>query len=178
MITQNLKLSDKVVESIDEIESWADNQYIQLFSPSFTKVYEMYDRLRSDTYPITDTELQWVLTILPLELFTISESLNNLRVEKEVITLEEKQMKIHLTQSYNSLNPKPSSSEISNLLALELYDYDIAVVGYNTLISRVENQISFSKELIMGCKKIWDARRNTETTPIAPVNAELPEYKI
>ena len=51
---------------------------------------------------------------------------------------------------------------------------------YNSVNERVRRQISFSRELIMSSKKLWDARRATEdANPIGGVvkeETELPNY--
>ena len=53
--------------------------------------------------------------------------------------------------------------------ALTLED-KLLVDFYDTIMERVSRQMSFSKELIMSAKKIWDARRAD--------NAPLPEVAI
>lgn len=52
------------------------------------------------------------------------------------------------------------------------------VSAYDSLYERVSRQITFSKELIMSCKKIWDARRNSDQNPMPSVSeTDLPEYQ-
>ena len=56
----------------------------------------------------------------------------------------------------------------------------ILILAYDNLITRVEKEMSYSRELIMSAKKIYDARRNTEqSNPVSEVNSkqnDLPDY--
>ena len=55
-------------------------------------------------------------------------------------------------------------------------EYKLMNIVYNCVIDKVEHQLSFSKELIMGAKKVWDARKRTEQPVIPEVN-NLPDYQ-
>ena len=67
-----------------EAESFCDELYNNIFAAAFQDVTDLYKRMKSDTKPITDEELTYIITTLPLELFTISEALNKLRLKLEV----------------------------------------------------------------------------------------------
>ena len=47
---------------------------------------------------------------------------------------------------------------------------------YTAVVTRVEIDIAFSKELIMGARKVWDARRRSEDAPVGEIPPELPDY--
>ena len=56
----------------------------------------------------------------------------------------------------------------------------ILILAYDNLITRVEKEMSYSRELIMSAKKIYDVRRNTEqSNPVSEVSSkqnDLPDY--
>ena len=55
----------------------------------------------------------------------------------------------------------------------KMEEYTILSNALETLITRVDSEISFSRELIMSAKKIFDARRNTEqVNPINPIDTQ------
>lgn len=161
--------------SVNEVNEIADNMYSNNFSYYFDDVRALQARLESKTHPITDEELEWVLTTLPLSLFSAAEALNRVKLEQETIKLENKKVKVELAKEETEKSPVSKS----DLLASKMADYDIVLSIYGSVISRVESELTFCKELIMGCKKIWDGRRNAEkSNPIAPVNTEeLPDYQ-
>ncbi len=115
-----------------------------------------------------------------MKLFSISENLNKVRLEAEVIKLRKKQVKADLDKQAAQLvaDKELSKDAVKSWVDTELADHDILLAAYNSLITRVESDISFSKELIMGCKKIWDARKRTEqSNPVSEVvPSELPSY--
>ena len=47
------------------------------------------------------------------------------------------------------------------------------------IISRVETELTFARELIMSCKKIWDRRKDTDDLiPISSIETDhLPDYQ-
>jgi hypothetical protein len=107
--------------------------------------------------------LEWVLISLPLDLKAASNALAQFKQHNEIVKLKIKQRK--------------NSGDADDLDE----EYKLMSIIYSSVITRVEADISFSKELIMGAKKVWDARRKTETAiPIGEVNTEvseeLPEY--
>ena len=144
-------------EDTKAVLDFYESLYDKEFSEQFISVQKMFKRYKSSDKPITDTELEDILTGLPLELFSIAEKLNSLRLSEQVVKLKSRDKKI-----------TPELKE----------EYAILDSVYSSVIERVENQISFSRELIMGAKKIWDARRKTESmNPVTPPKSkELPEY--
>lgn len=152
-----------------------DEIYENMFLECFEHVRNLAKRMRSNVVPIKDEELQWILVTLPLELFTVSESLNKLRLELELTKLDVKDC----ISSMRAYSKNDSDSDVSHLNEiLRNLQQDVAI--YTSVIQRVENEISFSRELIMGAKKVWDSRRNSEASnPVSEVvvTPELPDYE-
>ena len=165
---------------INDIGNWVDEQYNMNFRECFDAVRAIHVQMQSQTRQISDTELEWILTELPLQLFSISENLNKIRLDSEVIKLRKKQIKAELETSANDLvqSGELLKSDVKGWVDTELAEHDILLAAYSSLITRVESEISFSKELIMGCKKIWDARRRSENSnPVSEVvTSEVPNY--
>lgn len=170
------------LEKLDEICAVRDEMYAEIFSELFSRVTELYQRFRSEIRPITDDELETILTEIPLRLFTVSERLADIRMRMSVTKLENKHKRTSLIKSYiispeyDGYSQSAIREFVSNRADDEMRDDEIAVMVYSSLIDRIEGEISFSRELIMGAKKLWDARRSNATNPVAPVVPELPEY--
>ena len=169
---------DRSRKDIDEATEWADGQYSSIFAQYFSIQRELYARMQCMARPIADDELERILIDVPMNLFEASEALNKLRLSQEVVKLNIKATE----QDYNRLNSRKGKDE-KDIQFLEEMQFGIledklASSMYSALITRVESEISLSRELIMGAKKIWDARRRTESAlPVDPVDTEsLPEY--
>lgn len=157
----------RAIESLKEDFDAADNLvadiYDKYFARYFKKEVDMYAKFQDTDIVISDTELEWVLISLPLDLKAASNALAQFKQHNEIVKLKIKQRK--------------NSGDADDLDE----EYKLMSIIYSSVITRVEADISFSKELIMGAKKVWDARRKTETAiPIGEVNTEvseeLPEY--
>lgn len=166
-----------------------DEMYASIYDVKFKNNFELvnalYIRMQDKSNPITDSELSEILTTLPLNLFKISETLNELRLNREVIKLQNYDKRTELTARFEEItNMIPGLTKTERKKALDdqvksaMAENDIIVAVYDAVIERVESEISFSRELIMGAKKIWDARRKAEqANPVAPVVPEdLPDY--
>ena len=176
-------IQENYSEYIDDVESWVTAQYDKFFKECFDKVRKIHVSMKSQTRQISDSELEWILTELPLTLFSISENLNKVRLDMEVIKLRKKSIKIELESKASEMVKEGefNKTESKSWVDAELAEHDILISAYHSLITRVESEISFSRELIMGCKKIWDARRKTENSnpvsEVVPDNGEsLPSY--
>lgn len=151
-------------EDFDSADKLVTEIYDKYFAKYFVKEVEMYARFRDSDVPINDYELSWIITALPLELFAVSNALAQFKQHNEIVKLTIKQRK-----GKSKDLPDDGLDDEFKLMA----------IIYSAVISRVEQQISFSKELIMGAKKIWDARRASEQPPIGPaVAADLPDYNL
>ena len=164
-------------EDIDAVQSWSDEIYQSHFSEYFKDQRDLYMRLKSKQHPITDSELEDILTTMPLELFTVSEILSQFKVSMEVIKIKVKQLeaeKVAESEQKAMTNKKEEA-------ALKTLEHKLLSTVYSTVISRVTNEIDFSRELIMGAKKIWDSRRNTDSSnPVGHVvndDSTLPDYR-
>jgi hypothetical protein len=154
-------------EDFDSADRLVDEIYDRYFTAYFQKEIEMHGRFRDTDRPITDYELSWIITALPLELFSVSNALAQFKQHNEIVKLKIKQRK------GKDKDPDPTGLD---------EEYKLMSIIYSAVITRVEQEISFSKELIMGAKKVWDARRNSELPPIGEVvpapEPELPEYRV
>jgi hypothetical protein len=165
------------------VQTFCDELYDQNFKSNFEEIRELYTRLKSKVHPITDEELEYILTTFPLELFVVSENLNKLRLNCEVVKLKNKQtmetIRKNAEVEADSLNMTKSAKNdyVSNAIKNHMVEYEVLYSAYSSVISRVENEQAFAKELIMGAKKIWDSRRSADNSnPISPVVPDLPEY--
>lgn len=167
----------KIFDGFDNI---VDEEYNIRFSDNFKKMRELYDRLKSNVSPITDDELSYILTTLPLELFDVSEKLNSIKLRCEILKLDEKRKisDIKLKNPYDPdsiLTKTEHQDYLNNMITSEVEEDLIVLAIYKTLIDRVESERTYAKELIMGAKKIWDSRRSAEDSSPIQVS-DLPEY--
>lgn len=167
------------------VQAWCQELYQDRFGHTFEGVREMSKRLNSKEAPITDAELSWILIDLPLEMFKLSESLNKFRLELEVVKLKRKDRKREcrkeIEAEYAQMYPdkKLTATLADELVSQRLVEDDILTAAFSSVVTRVENEISFSRELIMGAKKIWDSRRTSEVAPVGevvPSVEDLPDY--
>lgn len=166
-------------KDINEVNDWAEEEYNKYFSQYFKGEVELYNKLKGGSRSqVTDEELEWILTDLPMELFCVNEQLSKLKTTQEVIKLSIKQKeRLYIQDPNNSALSATQRKEE----ALALTEEDkLLVTIYDSIIERVAREMTFSKELIMSAKKIWDARR-ADGIPIPEVNVDvandLPEYK-
>ena len=146
----DFKAADDVVDEI----------YNKYFAKYFSKVTEMHEKFCDINSSITDKELEWIITSLPLDLFAASDALAQFKQHNEIVKLTIKQRK--------------QNKQEDNIDA----EYKLMSIIYSSVITKIESKISFSKELIMGAKKVWDARRRTDQAmPISETNTELPDYQ-
>lgn len=172
------KLNQAHSEDLDSVNDWCEDTYQAHFANHFKGVHSLFDRMQSKDRPITNDELEWVLCSLPLELFTVSERLNQFRMNEEVLKLK---IKKRQSEIKHELQSDGVSAALSAEAAKDAVSDDTLLLNaYSVVTSRVENEISFSRELIMGAKKIWDGRTKSENTmPVQPVNPadSLPVYE-
>ena len=156
---------DSLKADFDAADSLVEDIYNKYFAKYFIQEIMMHDRFRDSDVPITDKELEWIITSLPLELFSVANALAQFKQHNEIVKLKIKQRKTK------------SKDEVDDGLDEE---YKLMSIIYAAVIARVEQEVSFSKELIMGAKKVWDARRNGEKPSIGEVvpQPELPDYTL
>ena len=170
---------------IYSVQTFCTDLYEEKFAENFKEVRELYKRMKSKVHPITDSELEYILTTFPMELFVVAESLNRIRLNCEVVKLKNKETLERIRREASDeatklqLNKSQSNEFISHVIAEKMVEYEVLFSAYNSVITRVENELTFSKELIMGAKKIWDSRRSSENSnPVGMVVPDLPEYKM
>lgn len=170
------KAYNRSESDINEVNEWSESEYSKYFAEYFKGEVELYDKMKKFKNQVTDEELEWILTELPLELFSVSGQLSKLKTAQEVI-------KIHIKQTernYITNESIPGSITQKKEEAAMLTAEDrLLVTVYDSIAERVSREMTFSKELIMSAKKIWDARRS-DGIPIPEVvndkEASLPEY--
>lgn len=159
-------------DDIDGVTAWCDAEYQENFGSYFHDARLLFDRMQSKEHPITDEELSWILINLPMQLFDVSEALNRMRLNMEVVKMRVKSVEHDII----SKSQEKSATKKNAEAAVETAGGRLLISAYSSIISRVESEISFSRELIMGAKKIWDGRRKGEqANPVQQPN-DLPEY--
>jgi hypothetical protein len=158
------RAAESLKEDFNSADALVTEIYDKYFAKYFKREIEMHLRFQDPDVPITDKELEWLITSLPLELFSVSNALAQFKQHNEIVKLKVKQ------RSKNKDSDPDGLDE----------EYKLMSIIYSSVILRVEQEISFSKELIMGAKKVWDARRTGEHAPISEIviPPELPEYTI
>lgn len=160
-----------------EIIEWIDEQYSLQFSEYFDIQHTLYQRFSDGSRPITDSELEQILVDIPLKLFSASERLASIQASIEAIKLKIKRDEHTIADKHGDL----SDTKRKELASISTTDDKIVLSAYNSLVSRIEREMSYSRELVMGAKKIWDARRRTESSnPIKETDTSsydsLPDY--
>lgn len=170
------KAAESLKEDIDAVSNWCEQTYQSNFGGYFSESCNLFDKLKSKECPITDNELSWILITLPINLFQASETLSRMKLNREVVKLRYKQRELEIVKESSAKTITQKKDEAT----IQMIDDNLLMLAYETLISRVESEISLSRELIMGAKKIWDARRKTDNViPIGEIddsNNELPNY--
>lgn len=164
MIVDISDIHAEVSDELSAVVNWCNDVYRDTFAEYFKDAEVLFARLQSKSHPITDEELSWILIDLPITLFNVSEALNRFRVQHETVKLKSKQAAAEI-----------ADKGVSELDPLEL---QLLSNAYKSVIQQVEGRISWSRELVMGAKKIWDARRRTEAAnPVCEVGIDsLPPY--
>lgn len=169
-------------KDIEDIQAMCDSVYEDNFSSYFKKIDDLYRRVQSKSKPVTDSELECILTEVPMDLFAASENLNKIKLEYEVVKLKNKEFKYktkHELESAYADTDAPASYKadwVSCDLNAQMIECQIVETLYQSIIGRVERQISMTKELIMGAKKVWDSRRSSERSHPVDPNSDLPPY--
>ena len=159
-------------EEINGVTEWIQHEYDTRFASYFKDVRNMFKRLQSETKPITDDELNWIMINLPMVLFDVSEKVSELQVALEIVRLRCKEQETELIQASKAKTITQKKAEA----ALQLAEPNAIQAVYQAVIDRVTREITFSKELIMGAKKVWDRRKNTEQSMPVSVG-QIPTYK-
>lgn len=184
------QLAEEYKADLDEINDMAEEIYKKNFSNYFQVPKNLAAKLRSGS-DISDNDLEDVLITVPLKLFEASESLNKFRLSLEVLKTRIRDKRVELTesieQSYQAQDTKYTQSQVSKAVDYEMSGDNLLISLYESIIKRVENEISFTKELIMSSKKLFTAR-SENVMPVGEVDIDktqqnktkevsnLPEY--
>lgn len=163
---------------LDAVSGIVESMYNTNFAPYFKESRDVFNRLNSKVNPISDDELSYILIDLPVKLIDISEQVGAFRIKCETLKLLAKRKESELSSELKESGMK--SADIKETVTLNLMEDKLLISAYSTVISRVESEIAFCKELIMGAKKIWDARRKSESAnPVSEVESkdDLPDYQ-
>ncbi len=164
-------IHQKFTSDIDSVVKWSHELYQQYFSSYFEESQQIFKKLESKDSPIADKDLSWILMTLPLRLIDASEALSNFKISQGVVKLSIKKEEYDLSQEPSELT-KAKQQE-----GIKMLESKLILSIYTSIIAQVENNISFSRELIMSAKKIWDSRRLTDKMhPTSEQN--LPEYTL
>jgi hypothetical protein len=164
-------------QDLQAVEGLVNSLYEHNFSEYFKGSREIFSRLDSNSHPITDEELNWILIDLPVKLFDVSEKLSQFKMKHETLKLILKKKESDITSELKDNGAKAGDIKIE--VANATIEDKLLINAYASVIGRVESEVAFSKELIMSGKKIWTARRETDASnPVSEIPEELPDYKI
>lgn len=158
-----------------------DEMYEAIFADYFKEARSMFNRIRSSTRPVTDEELAWVLETLPMQLFDVSECRAKLQLSLECSKLKLSSDFQQFCLSLPENEAKFPQSKLREVFDVKNMDDSITLKVYESLITRIDKEVQYCRELIMSSKKIWDARRKTEiSNPVSEgdYESELPEYTV
>lgn len=150
---------EETMTELSEISLIADKIYSELVGNYFDEVIELKQRFDFNQNPVTDDELEKILTVLPLRMFKISEALS----------------KATLTNQIAKIKAKEKGEDAS-------VEYKLTAAVYESVMLRIDKERSCCRELIMASKKIWDSRRAAEeaagirTDVGKDPKKELPDY--
>ena len=163
-------------EDIDAVIKYQNEVYDKMFSKEFSEVKSLSDMIKKCGYKSpSDEVLETILIDVPLKLFDVAEKLNQLELTLQVLKLKLKEKKIELKHDENVRNM--NSTMLSEFVSENTIEDELMISIYSKLIERVNSQISYSKELIMSAKKLWDRRKEAESAmPVAPVDPAAVPY--
>lgn len=163
---------DVFESDINSAMEFCNKIYNSMFSEDFDIVLKLSAKLSNDFTPISDKDLERILTDVPLMVIHASESVSKLELSKQVIKLKMVEHKSEIKSELAGMDvPK---SEYSDIIKEKTVQDELSLAVYSCVLDRVNREISYSRELIMSAKKIWDRRRQSEN--FVP-NDTLPEYR-
>lgn len=163
-------------EDINAVIKYQNEVYDKMFSKEFSEVKSLSDMIKKSGYKSpSDEVLEIILMDVPLKLFDVAEKLNQLELTLQVLKLKLKERKIELKHDENVRNM--NSTMLSEFVSENTIEDELMISIYSKLIERVNSQISYSKELIMSAKKLWDRRKEAESAmPVTPVDPAAVPY--
>lgn len=158
---------------ISSMDDYCNEIYTTKFQKYFNDTESLYEALSNNLRPITDDELNTILTMCPLNMIEVTDALSECQRNLALIKLKSKELKLQRSEIPKDLKDTVISLET------KLLENNILICAYESIIKRVEGKVSYTRELIMSAKKIWDARRHSlEASPIGPIGDEetIPVY--
>lgn len=166
-------IQDELFEVMGDVKQWCENEYNSKFSKYFEGVPDLYKNVRYQERKMSDDEVEWILTTLPLQLIAVSEELSQYKLNAECLKLYMKKKENEYVASSSQKTITAKREEAS----LKIMDYQLLFKAYNAVSCRVENEINFARELVMSAKKIWDSRKKVyQANPVSPT--DLQDYSI
>lgn len=166
---------ENIYESeFNDMDTWLKDRYDSDFKHYFEEQKNIHKRILNSESKITNEELEHVMIDIPLMLIEVAERVNKYKLRIEAIKLNMKRRQL------KSKDEDFSKDEA----AMGEIDDKLLVAAYQMLIQRVEKEMSYTRELIMGAKKVWDSRKNgTSVAPVIPEEpqdpiAGLPDYRM
>lgn len=183
-IMENMKacnirdVCDSIESNYGDLNTWCKDEYNENFKEYFKGIELLQGNLYNESRPITDEELEEILTTIPLNLFSVSEILSSFKLKKEAVKSEIKKIKYVINNSDEFKDFTKEQLKEQNDMAC--INHELLIKGYECVIDRVEHEMSYSKELVMAAKKLWTARQQTiedaKFMESKAVNNELPDY--
>ena len=163
----------KLNEAVGDISEWCETEYTSRFSKYFDGIFEVYDSMGTDGSRMSDEQLEWVLTSVPLQMMLVSEELSKYKFNDECLKLYTKKLEREYADSSECKTVAARKDDAAD----RVIEYKMLHSAYSSVISRVESEIAFARELIMSAKKIWDARTRTyDANPVIQDDKELKDY--
>lgn len=161
-------------DDFDATTEWCENIYQLEFDAYFRDQQLLYSKIKDKSKPISDSELESIIMEVPIQMFDVAEALNNFQMKYEILRLELKRKESKLAKESTESSETKRKEEAAD----EVVGDKILLLAYSNVIARVEKQISYSRELIMAAKKLYDRRTQVESAnPISEqVHEALPDY--
>lgn len=172
----NSEIQEAYEKDIDAVLEYQDEIYMNMFATEFSEVQNLSDMIKKSGYKSPSDEiLEIILMDVPLKLFDIAEKVNQLELTLQVLKLKLKEKKIDLKHDPEVRNL--NSTQLAEFVSVNTIEDELMISIYSKLIDKVNCQISYSKELIMSAKKLWDRRKDAESAmPVAPVDPAAVPY--
>ena len=81
---------ESLKEDFESADALVDQIYNRYFGPYFKEMNSNFLRFRDADVPITDKELEWIITSLPLKLFSVANALAQFKQHNEIVKLTTK----------------------------------------------------------------------------------------
>ena len=114
------QILQETLNATTEVLEWCDKIYTDNFGELFTEIKNLALSIQSSEHQISDEELSWALSELPLKLFLASESMQTLKLGLEVTKLNIRKRKVEVTknisETYSSNDIKITATEKSDIV--------------------------------------------------------------